>query len=937
MFKWVRRALVLAAVALLALSLNALAEGDGNTTYRAMLIGNDNYDSNALNGCVTDANRMLATLQAANEAGAIYQTPTIRTNLKAADMSALIGELTTWGVDDDDVTLFYFAGHGYATEDSGVPCFVGTDTKALRMDKLKSAMDGVPGTKLIVLDCRYADLLISKSGESADSMLKKFNQAVIDLFPAEEDYYVLTSSALASSVEGAKAEDGSARGLTTYYLVNACGYDYVKQLPTDALLGDADQNGAVSFAEARDSVNEQVKNLAAQTGAVIALDVQISPADSTYPLIARRAATEVLGVTLDREQATVAIGYTQKLGAEISPANASKNAIHWSSSDLGVATVDDKGLVTGVRAGRAQIVATAANGLTARCDVDVRDVTFAESIEMQASKLVIGEQTGAQLNLSFDPPEANETITWKSSDASVATVDEKGYVTARAIGAATVTARTERGKEAVCAIQVVDKAKVVTAIKLDASSLEVYEGHAQEIKVKLTPSDAADSTITWQSTDPEVAHVNEQGLLVAEQPGETTLTAIASSGVSAECKVTVKAAELLIDPKYVSLKQGKAQQLQTKIQPAGVVTDITWESADPAVATVDDKGKVSAVALGTTRVTATLESGMQASCLVSVVKVPVTKVAVNKTAAKMTVGQQVSLKSKVGPGNADVKTVTWESSDPSIATVDENGQITAVGVGKCTIKAVAHSGVSAKCKLAVSAAAVKAITLSETSATLIAGMEGQNTLQLTAETEPVSANGNRAVKWKSSDKKVATVDDNGLVTAKSAGKAIIRATAAGGKTKADCKITVESNSAAYKKATVGDEQLVFTSARRIYYKGGYLVVEMYFANNTGSTVKLPEPGMLTLELANGDQFELKQLEQGKKKLKNKAIGTAEYRFKLSDNAQLSGLDLRGATATIVTEGGVANTPSVDAFGTPAPTKPADDPQVGDEPGADDQD
>ena len=690
MFKWVRRALVLAAVALLALSLNALAEGDGNTTYRAMLIGNDNYDSNALNGCVTDANRMLATLQAANEAGAIYQTPTIRTNLKAADMSALIGELTTWGVDDDDVTLFYFAGHGYATEDSGVPCFVGTDTKALRMDKLKSAMDGVPGTKLIVLDCRYADLLISKSGESADSMLKKFNQAVIDLFPAEEDYYVLTSSALASSVEGAKAEDGSARGLTTYYLVNACGYDYVKQLPTDALLGDADQNGAVSFAEARDSVNEQVKNLAAQTGAVIALDVQISPADSTYPLIARRAATEVLGVTLDREQATVAIGYTQKLGAEISPANASKNAIHWSSSDLGVATVDDKGLVTGVRAGRAQIVATAANGLTARCDVDVRDVTFAESIEMQASKLVIGEQTGAQLNLSFDPPEANETI-------------------------------------------------------------------------------------------------------------------------------------------------------------------------------------------------------------------------------------------------------TWESSDPSIATVDENGQITAVGVGKCTIKAVAHSGVSAKCKLAVSAAAVKSITLSETSATLIAGMEGQNTLQLTAETEPVSANGNRAVKWKSSDKKVATVDDNGLVTAKSAGKAIIRATAAGGKTKADCKITVESNSAAYKKATVGDEQLVFTSARRIYYKGGYLVVEMYFANNTGSTVKLPEPGMLTLELANGDQFELKQLEQGKKKLKNKAIGTAEYRFKLSDNAQLSGLDLRGATATIVTEGGVANTPSVDAFGTPAPTKPADDPQVGDEPGADDQD
>ena len=124
--------------------------------------------------------------------------------------------------------------------------------------------------------------------------------------------------------------------------------------------------------------------------------------------------------------------------------------------------------------------------------------------------------------------------------------------------------------------------------------------------------------------------------------------------------------------------------------------------------------------------------------------------------------------------------------------------------------------------------ALKSIKLSQTSATLTAWTwRAMNTLKLTADTNPVSA-GPNAVKWATSDKKIATVDENGLVTAVAPGKVIIRAMS--GKVKADCRITVTGNEAVYKKPATDKEKKVYVSARHIYYKGGNLVVEVYYAN-----------------------------------------------------------------------------------------------------------
>lgn len=882
-------------IAMLAASLaaNALAEGDGVTTYRATLIGIDNYASSALQGCVTDANRMWATLQTANEAGAIYQQPTIRTNLKAAEISSLLGEMTTWGVDEDDVTFWYYAGHGYIS-DQDVASIVGTDAKTVRIDRIKAALDEVPGTKIVVLDCRYADSLIEKSGLSAKEVLDKFNSKVAEIFLADsEHYYLLSGATLASSITSAAASE-SAHGLVTYHLAAACGYDYDQQQPTD-LLGDTDGNGAVSLAEAKAYIDNAV---AAESGAP-QVQVAISPAGSAYPVLARRADTEVLKVEIDRDQADVATNYTLKLEGSVSPANASRPNLTWSSSDLAVATVDDKGVVSGIRAGKARIVAMSDNGMTAYCDITVRDVVFAESIQMEQERLVLGEGTSFKMGLKLIPENADESIIWSTDDASVAAVDNKGNIAAKGLGDAVITATTERGIAASATIKVVNKGREVTAIELENKETSLYEGNAMTLEYKLSPKDPEDPTVTWISSAPEIAFVNSSGLLVAEKPGKATLTAVASSGVTAKMEVTVKGAELSISPDMVSLKKGGEQQLSAKVMPSGLILDTTWTSADPSIATVDESGKVTAVSNGMTVVTASLESGVTASVTVSVVDVPVKSVKLSKTKMKMTVGDQHDLKVKIAPANATISTAFWSSSKESVATVDENGKITALSPGKTVITARAHNGKKARCLLQVEPVVLKSIKLNKKSATLTIGLdEGQSKLQLTADTNPVAA-GPNAVKWASSNKNVATVDQNGMVTAVSSGTAIIRASS--GKVKADCKITVTGNEAIYKKPATGKAKKVYVSARRIYYKDDMLMVEVYFANKTNKTAKLPFAGKLMLTLKDGQVFELQDIEKGKKALMSGKAAVAKYKISLEDRPDLQDLDLRGAQATIMTE------------------------------------
>ena len=170
----------------------------------------------------------------------------------------------------------------------------------------------------------------------------------------------------------------------------------------------------------------------------------------------------------------------------------------------------------------------------------------------------------------------------------------------------------------------------------------------------------------------------------------------------------------------------------------------------------------------------------------------VTKITLNKTSVNIEKGRAVQLKATITPTTATTRTVTWKSSDTSVAPVDNDGKVTAKAAGTATITCTAKdgSGKKATCKVTVvnPKPRVSKVTLNKTSATLVKG----DALSLKATVAPNNA-GNKAVSWKSSNTSVATVSSRGKVTAKKSGTAIITCTAKDGSgKKATCKITVRN-------------------------------------------------------------------------------------------------------------------------------------------------
>ena len=179
-------------------------------------------------------------------------------------------------------------------------------------------------------------------------------------------------------------------------------------------------------------------------------------------------------------------------------------------------------------------------------------------------------------------------------------------------------------------------------------------------------------------------------------------------------------------------------------------------------------------------------SGVSAQVKVTVLPTQVTKISLNKKSATLKTGEKLKLTVKVTPDDADDKTITWKSSDPTIAKVNSKGKVTAVAPGKCVITATSANGKKASCKITVKAVKVSKITVNGKK-----NMKVGATQQLTAVISPENAY-DKSVTWTSSDTAIATVDEKGIVTAVASGKVTITCKANDGSgKKASFRITVK--------------------------------------------------------------------------------------------------------------------------------------------------
>lgn len=153
-------------------------------------------------------------------------------------------------------------------------------------------------------------------------------------------------------------------------------------------------------------------------------------------------------------------------------------------------------------------------------------------------------------------------------------------------------------------------------------------------------------------------------------------------------------ASISLDKSSMDLTVGNSQQLTATTTPASV--GVTWSSSNPAIATVDNNGNVTAIGEGQTVITATINDGsnISASCTVNVTNPVISEITLNKTSDSLTIGQTDNLVATTTPSNT---VVNWSSSDSSIATVDSNGKVTGIKAGTVTITATTVDGLTATC------------------------------------------------------------------------------------------------------------------------------------------------------------------------------------------------------------------------------------------------
>ena len=247
------------------------------------------------------------------------------------------------------------------------------------------------------------------------------------------------------------------------------------------------------------------------------------------------------GISIDRTEATLERDATLQLTATVTPDDADDRTVTWSSADSGIARVDGAGLVTAVSVGTTTITVTTGDGtgLTASCTVTVTPKTV-QSITMDEEALSLERGETTRLTVIVTPQDADDvSVTWYSNNSGVATVDDGGRVTAIEVGTAVITATTNDGSglSAKCTVTVTPKE--VDDISINKEILKMEIGDTEQLTAVISPADADDKTVTWRSADAEVASVNSDGVVTARKAGETTITATAPNGLTAECQVEV--------------------------------------------------------------------------------------------------------------------------------------------------------------------------------------------------------------------------------------------------------------------------------------------------------------------------------------------------------------------------------------------------------------
>ena len=463
------------------------------------------------------------------------------------------------------------------------------------------------------------------------------------------------------------------------------------------------------------------------------------------------------------------------------------------------------GQVTGLCKGQATIVATAHNGVTASCTVEV--LPAPSGITLNKTFVYLGlKEYYTDLACALVAPEGEEAcaaaVTWSVSNRKILSVNQEGHVYARKKGTAYVYATTHNGKSVCCRVTVL---KAPKRVYLSPSSLSMSaDGMIAQLQTGVTKKSAS-GKLTFTSSDPSVAEVGPDGLVTALNPGTATITLRSYNGRVAYCRVQIsappKTATFPEDSYTIGVGQKMtappaAQNADGAAVPANFAFFIDEKSPDASCVALDKaSGQITGVHNGRAIIGVVTHNGVTASFTVNVVAAPV-GITMNRSC--ITIGKKELYSdlacALMSPEDEEecAGSVTWSSSNRKILLVDQNGQVYGKKAGTAYVYVTTHNGKSTYCKVIVRKA-IKWFSISPNPSYLYAGDTNQYRVNLNK-----GAGG--TITWASSDESVAVVDAySGKVTALKPGVTVISARTYNGKT-------------AYSKLTVRDSALSAVSS-----------------------------------------------------------------------------------------------------------------------------
>lgn len=489
---------------------------------------------------------------------------------------------------------------------------------------------------------------------------------------------------------------------------------------------------------------------------------------------------------LNNDYNVVFVGRTVQMEV-IRSGEAAEGTVTYTSANEKRATVDANGVVTGLVKGQVNIIAQLkTEKRTYKSTLTVTVATPAEEISVTEKNLAVYEaadpfvqpllaadadesvaalpvlvlRKGAQTTVTATvlPKETNNRrVTMTVSDEAV--VKAKGNVlTPQAVGECVLTIASQQNPEIIKQYRLL-VVQPVTKLKVTAEAKSLYVGETLPLNVDYTPDTASIQEVNWTSGSEKIATVDANGVVTGKGKGQVTLKATAAdgSGRYATYQVTVKQ-----QPESISLKEsslvinvGRYKTLSATVLPQNTNDkSVVWSSSDERIATVNKQGRVTGVAPGMCTVTCRSKDFANVYATATVeIRQPVTKVAFADTEVSFNVNDTCQLFWQTSPANATNPAVTFKTNNAKIATVDENGLVTGLKRGSCTITVTAADGSGKKDAIKVNVLQpVMGVHMEND--TLRVGVDESYTAR--AVLEPSDASNTR-MSWTSADTSIATV------------------------------------------------------------------------------------------------------------------------------------------------------------------------------------